>query len=62
MGQGYEIEVHGDGTCDVLHGGNAFSYDRDDVQEALDLIARVEGDGAEVTVIDFDGYRHEEQA
>jgi hypothetical protein len=60
--RGYEVEVHEDGSCDISHNGLSFSYDRDDVNEALDLIAAVEGNGIAVVVVDADGYRHEEQS
>jgi hypothetical protein len=53
----FEIEVNPTGTCDIRRDRRHFSYDEDDLDEALYRIRREVGSGVIVDVIESDGYR-----
>lgn len=53
---GWWIELHEDGTCDVLLDRRAIQYDVEDLAAAVKLIERREPD-AKLTIIEPSGYR-----
>lgn len=53
----WEIEQRDDGTFDVFRDRRVIVYDRADLDEALDVIRRMEPDATEFTLIEIDGYR-----
>jgi hypothetical protein len=56
----WEIEQSDHGSCDVRLDRRAVSYGLDDLHEAAELIHRRDPQVRRVTVVDPDGYRHDE--